>query len=86
MAGILHVEEQLVVALAAAQVRIAALQLHVDLLAAGLAVVVLELDLAVDPLVEHGDGTEDLICLAADGHHVADCLVEPSIRRAFELN
>jgi hypothetical protein len=43
-----------------------------DALPAGLAVVVLELNFAVDAVVEHRHPVEDLIRLARDGHHVAD--------------
>ena len=69
---VLHVEDLAAVALASPQVGVAALELDVDPLPAGSAVVVFELHFAVDAVVEHRHGAEDLVRLAGDGHHVAD--------------
>ena len=69
---ILHVENFATIALAGPQIGVAALQLNVDLLAAWLAIFVLEFNFAINTVVEHGQRPEDLICLARNGHHVAD--------------
>ncbi len=69
---VLHVEDFEAVALAGPQVGVAALELDVDLLPAGSAVVVLELHFAIDAVVEHRHRAEDLVGLAHDGHHVAN--------------
>jgi hypothetical protein len=71
MAGVLHVEDFTPVTTECSQIRIAALELDVDFPAARVAVVILELQLAVDAVVEHRNGAEDLVGLAADGHHVS---------------
>ena len=72
VAVVLHVEDLAAVAFAGAQVGVPALELDVDALPAGLAVVVLELHFAIDAVVEHRHRAEDLVRLARDGHHVAD--------------
>ena len=69
---VLHVEDLAAVALAGPQLGVLALELDVDPLPAGSAVVVFELHFAVDAVVEHRHGAEDLVRLAGDGHHVAD--------------
>ena len=51
LAVVLHVEDLIAVVLAGAQVGIPALELNVDALAAGLAVVVLELHFTIDAVV-----------------------------------
>src|SRR5262249_7475106 len=61
-----------VIFLALGEVGIACLELQVDAVAAGLTLVVLELDLAVDAPVGVGRRPEDLPGLARDGEGVAD--------------
>ena len=72
MAVILHIENLAAIALARPQVGISALELNVDPLPAGPAVIVLELLFAVDAVVEHRHRAEDLVRLARNSHHVAN--------------
>src|SRR6185312_5904272 len=63
MAWILHVEDLAAVTLARPQVGVATLELDVDPLAAGPAVVGLEFHLAINAVVELGQFAEDLVGL-----------------------
>ena len=58
MAIVFDIEDFEAVALACPQVRVAALELDVDLLTAGLSVIVLKFYLTIDAMVEHHGRTK----------------------------
>src|SRR5499426_3840055 len=72
MALVFNGKDFRVVALAGGEVGIAGLELQVDALAAGFAVVVLELDFAINAPVGVRSGAENLSCLSGNSERMAD--------------